>query len=75
MEEYDSRTVYMVDCQDMRCAHCGYCNEITRKLIDIETHWIEADLVEFCCTKCGEPSFTSQQLKQGREQASAAYLR
>jgi hypothetical protein len=74
MKENESRHVDIVDCQEMKCVYCGYCNEINRSLLDIEGYWIEADLVEFCCTKCGKPFMTSKQLEQSREAASVFRL-
>ena len=74
MKESNSRYVYIVDCREIKCVYCGSYNEITRNLLNIEIYWIEADSVEFCCSKCGKPFVTSEQLMRGRGVASALQL-
>jgi len=64
VEKNKPRYVELSAITEKQCSHCGYHNEVTESLLDIQSYWLGIDLVEFSCIECGLPFLTSRDVKR-----------
>jgi len=74
VEKNKPRYVELSSISEMQCVHCGYHNEITESLLDIQSYWLGIDLVEFSCIECGLPFLTSHDVKRESMVESASIV-